>query len=310
MKNCLIRDLSFKENMEKFKFIDLFAGIGGFHIAMTNLGGECVFVSEWDKNCVKTYTENFKDSSPKVFTNGLPNDNFVGDITKIEPENIPDHDVLCAGFPCQPFSQAGHKLGFEDTRGTLFFNIANIIKAKKPKAIFLENVRGLFTHDNGKTFQVIKNTIDELGYHLYYKVVKASDFNCPQHRPRLYMIGIRKDIDSSSFEFPKPVELTNTMSYVFDGAKVNKEIGFTLRVGGKGSPISDRRNWDGYIVDGKERRLTPKEGKRMQGFPDNYLFPVSNSIAMKQLGNSVAIPAIQAVANEMIKILNKRGLNE
>ena len=310
MKNCLIRDLSFKENMEKFKFIDLFAGIGGFHIAMTNLGGECVFVSEWDKNCVKTYTENFKDSSPKVFTNGLPNDNFVGDITKIEPENIPDHDVLCAGFPCQPFSQAGHKLGFEDTRGTLFFNIAKIIKAKKPKAIFLENVRGLFTHDNGKTFQVIKNTIDELGYHLYYKVVKASDFNCPQHRPRLYMIGIRKDIDSSSFEFPKPVELTNTMSYVFDGAKVNKEIGFTLRVGGKGSPISDRRNWDGYIVDGKERRLTPKEGKRMQGFPDNYLFPVSNSIAMKQLGNSVAIPAIQAVANEMIKILNKRGLNE
>ena len=307
MNSSLIKDLDLKNNMESFRFIDLFAGIGGFHIAMANLGGECVFVSEWDKNCVKTYTENFKDSSPKVFTNGLPNENFVGDITKIAPENIPDHDVLCAGFPCQPFSQAGHKLGFEDTRGTLFFNIANIIKAKKPKALFLENVRGLFTHDNGKTFQVIKNTIDELGYNLYYKVVKASDFNCPQHRPRLYMIGIRKDIESSSFEFPKPVELTNTMSYVFDGAEVNKKIGFTLRVGGKGSPITDRRNWDGYIVNGKERRLSPKEGKRMQGFPDDYYFPVSNTIAMKQLGNSVAIPAIQAVAKEMIKILNKRN---
>lgn len=291
-----------------FKFIDLFAGIGGFHIAMHNLGGDCVFVSEWDKNCVKTYTENFKEIAPNVFENGLPNKNFVGDITKVNPEDIPDHDVLCGGFPCQPFSQAGYKLGFEDTRGTLFFNIANIIKVKKPKAVFLENVRGLFTHDNGKTFEVIKNTLDELGYNLYYNIVKASDFNCPQNRPRLYMICFRKDIDSSRFRFPEPVPLTKTMSYVFDGAEVNKKIGFTLRVGGKGSAINDRRNWDGYIVNGQEKRIGPKEGKRMQGFPEEYIFPVTKSIAMKQLGNSVAIPAIEAVAKNMIEVLKKAGV--
>ena len=291
-----------------FKFIDLFAGIGGFHIAMHNLGGNCVFVSEWDKDCVKTYTENFKDIAPDVFDNGLPNKYFIGDITKYDPHDIPDHDVLCGGFPCQPFSQAGHKLGFEDTRGTLFFNIANIIKIKKPKAVFLENVRGLFTHDNGKTFEVIKNTIDELGYKMYYQIVKASDFNCPQHRPRLYMICFRKDIDSSDFKFPNPIPLTRNMSYVFDGATVNKEVGFTLRVGGKGSSLTDRRNWDGYIVDGQERRIGPREGKRMQGFPDEFAFPVSRSSAMKQLGNSVAVPAIQAVANNMIEILKKAGV--
>lgn len=290
-----------------FKFIDLFAGIGGFHIAMHNLGGECVFVSEWDKNCVKTYTENFKNMAPNIFDDGKPNKYFIGDITLFNPKDIPDHDVLCAGFPCQPFSQAGHKLGFEDTRGTLFFNIANIIKVKQPKAVFLENVRGLFTHDNGKTFEVIKNTIRELGYKMYYQIVKASDFNCPQHRPRLYMICFRNDIDSSNFKFPNPIPLTKNMSYVFDGANVNKEIGFTLRVGGKGSPINDRRNWEHYLVNGKIKRIGPKEGKRMQGFPEEYIFPVSDTIAMKQLGNSVAIPAIQAVASNMVDILKKVG---
>lgn len=286
--------------MCKFTFIDLFAGIGGFHIAMTNLGGKCVFASEWDNDCRKTYTENFKLTNPNLFEK---ENGFVGDITKIDPISIPDHDVLCAGFPCQPFSQAGQKRGFEDTRGTLFFNVANILKAKRPKAVFLENVRGLFTHDNGKTFEVIKNTIYELGYSFHYKIVKASDFNCPQHRPRLYMICFRNDIDDAKFKFPDAIPLTKNMSWVFDGAKVNKEIGFTLRVGGKSSPINDRRNWDGYIVNGEEKRISPKEGKRMQGFPDDFKFPVSKSAAMKQLGNSVAIPAIQAVGEKMINII-------
>lgn len=233
----------------KFTFIDLFAGIGGFHIAMHYLGGECVFASEWDNDCRKTYTANFKSISPKLFDKeGKPNDLFAGDITKVPPETIPNHDILCGGFPCQPFSQAGYKRGFEDTRGTLFFNVAAILKAKQPIAFFLENVRGLFTHDNGKTFEVIKNTIDELGYDFFYQIVKASDFNCPQHRPRLYMIGIRKDL-KLKYSFPKPVQLTKNMSWVFDGATFNKEIGFTLRVGGKTSPIDDRRNWDGYEDD-------------------------------------------------------------
>lgn len=294
----------------KFTYIDLFAGIGGFHIAMKNLGGECVFVSEWDEDCRKTYIENFKNDSPKIFIDGKPNDFFVGDITKIDPNSIPDHDVLCAGFPCQPFSQAGYKKGFEDTRGTLFFNVASIIKAKKPKAVFLENVRGLLNHDNGKTFEVIHNTINELGYTMFYKIVKASDFNCPQHRPRLYMICFRNDINSNNFKFPNSIPLTMTMSDVWEG-HVDRKIGFTLRCGGKGSPIADRRNWDGYIVDGVEKRIGLKEGKRMQGFPDDFVFPVSKSAAMKQLGNSVAIPAVQAVGKSMIEIIcQEEGMND
>lgn len=287
----------------RFTFIDLFAGIGGFHIAMDNLGGECVFASEWDKDCRKTYTLNFKETSKNLFNeDGTPTCNFVGDITKIKPEDIPDHDILCAGFPCQPFSQAGLKKGFEDTRGTLFFNIASILKAKQPKAFFLENVRGLLNHDNGKTFTVIQNTLNELNYNICFKIVKASDFNCPQHRPRLFIIGIKKTYNIS-YEFPEPIPLTKSMSDVFDGAVVNKQIGFTLRLGGKHSKITDKRNWDGYIVNGVERRITSKEGKRMQGFPEDYQFPVSETIAMKQLGNSVAIPAIQAVGNKLIETL-------
>lgn len=290
-------------NCYKFTYIDLFAGIGGFHIACDNIGGECVFASEWDNDCRKTYTANFSKNNNIIFdNNGNPNERFVGDITKVDPITIPDHDLLCAGFPCQPFSQAGQKKGFEDTRGTLFFNVANIIKVKRPKVVFLENVRGLLHHDNGKTFEVIKNTIDELGYYFHYKIIKASDFNLPQHRPRLYMACVRKDLNDC-FEFPQPVPLVMTMSDVFDGAEVNKKIGFTLRVGGKSSPITDRRNWDGYIVNGKEIRITPKQAKRMQGFPEDFIFPVSNGAAMKQLGNSVAIPAVQAFALELIKVL-------
>ena len=268
-----------------------------------NFGGECVFAAEWDDNCRKTYTANFAKTSPKIFNeDGTPNKYFCGDITKYNPSEIPDHDVLCAGFPCQPFSQAGYKLGFEDTRGTLFFNVAEIVKEKKPKAVFLENVRGLLTHDDGKTFTVIKNTMEELGYKMTYNIVKASDFNLPQHRPRLYMICIRNDIEKDFVE-PKKIPLTKTMSDVFDGAEVNKEIGFTLRVCGKGSAIGDRRNWDGYIVNGEERRIKPKEGKRMQGFSDDYIFPVSDTEAMKQLGNSVAIPAIKAYGESILKTI-------
>lgn len=288
--------------MKKFTFIDLFAGIGGFHLACHNIGGNCVFASEWDKDCRMTYTANFKKIAPMLFDkNGSPNELFAGDITQIEPSTIPDHDVICAGFPCQPFSQAGYKRGFEDTRGTLFFNVANIMKVKRPKAVFLENVRGLLNHDNGKTFSVIKNTIEELGYNFHYKIIKASDFGLPQHRPRLYMACIRNDL-KDTFEFPTPIDLKMTMSDVFEG-KVDKKIGFTLRVGGKGSPINDRRNWDGYIVDGVEKRIGPKEGKRMQGFPDDFEFPVSNGAAMKQLGNSVAVPAVEAFIKQIIKVL-------
>jgi DNA (cytosine-5)-methyltransferase 1 len=285
-------------------FIDLFAGIGGFHLAFHNAGAKCVFVSEWDAAARKTYETNYRKLTPDIFTEkilGEPS-NFAGDITKVDKSTIPNFDVLTGGFPCQPFSQAGHKRGFDDTRGTLFYDIAKILEVKKPKAFFIENVRGLYTHDDGKTFKVIQDTIEGLGYSFYHKIVKASDYGLPQHRPRLYMVGFRdKDIQ---FKFPEPKPLRLTMSDVFCG-KVEREVGFTLRVGGRGSGLHDRRNWDAYLVDGVEKRLSPKEGLRMQGFPDDFVFPVTNAQAMKQLGNSVAVDAIQAFAEEIVRCLQK-----
>ena len=288
--------------MKTYKFIDLFAGIGGFHLAFHKVGAECVFASEWDEDARLTYERNFSKLSPKLFKSN----NFAGDITKVKKSEIPNFDILTGGFPCQPFSQAGFKKGFEDTRGTLFFDIAQIIKVKQPKAYFLENVRGLYSHDSGRTFETIKRTLTEdLGYSFHHAIVKASDHGLPQHRPRLFMVGFRNP--ETVFNFPKKKPLKFDMSEVMNG-KVDREIGFTLRVGGKSSPIDDRRNWDGYRVDGKVRRLTPIEGLRMQGFPSTFKFPVSDSAAMKQLGNSVAVWAIQDYAKEIIKSLeNPRG---
>jgi len=290
--------MNIKDKKFKFTFIDLFAGIGGFHLALHNLGGKCVFASEIDKYARKTYEKNFKSISPELFDSNM----FQGNIEKIDLINIPDHDILCAGFPCQPFSQAGLKQGFSDTRGALFFNIAEVLKIKKPSAFFLENVSGLIRHENGKTFDIIKEEIEKLDYSFYYKIIKASDFGLPQRRPRVFMVGFKNK--KIKFDFPEPIKLKITMSDVFNG-NVNTDIGFTLRVGGKGSPIGDRRNWDGYIVDGKERRIGVDEAKKMQGFPDDFEFPVSKSQAMKQLGNAVAIPAIEAVASVIIDKIMK-----
>lgn len=286
---------------DRVTFIDLFAGIGGFHLAFHNLGAKCVFASEKDEYARKTYQANFEKLNPELFSTDNQQNIFAGDITKVSAAEIPDFDILTGGSPCQPFSQAGLKQGFNETRGTLFFDIARIIDAKKPKAYFLENVRGLLTHEGGKTFETIKRVLtEELGYSLYYKVIKASDFGIPQHRPRLFMVGFKDT--SIKFEFPQPQVLKMTMDDVFEG-KVNREIGFTLRVGGRGSGIEDRRNWDTYIVDGVIRRISPKEGARLQGFPDSFVFPVSTTQAMKQLGNSVAVPAIQVTAEQILKML-------
>lgn len=295
-------------NKEKFTFIDLFAGIGGFHIALHNLGGKCVFASEMDSHARKTYEHNFKKLSPHLFENGLFND----DIRNIVPEDIPDFDVLCAGFPCQPFSQAGFKRGFNDNhsseRGNLFFNIAEILAAKKPKAFFLENVRGLVSHDNGRTFKTIRSILEEeLGYSFYYKIVKASDYGLPQLRPRVFMIGYRDEGFLQGFSFPPKKPLKFNMSDVW-GGECSREIGFTLRVGGRGSRIDDRRNWDAYLVDGEVRQLGITEGKKMQGFPLHYEFPVNKTQAIKQLGNSVAIDAVQEVAQQMLKHLKNIDL--
>lgn len=289
--------------MKDFKFIDLFAGIGGFHIAMESLGGECVFASEIDVFARKTYEHNFKKSNSDLFSKGMFND----DIRKINPVDLPDFDVLCAGFPCQPFSQAGQKRGFNDThkseRGNLFFNIVEILEAKNPKAFFLENVRGIVNHDNGNTFKVIRNVIEnELGYSFHYQVVKASDYGLPQLRPRTFMIGFKNEGVLSNFTFPPKVPLKFNMSDVWNG-KCSREIGFTLRVGGRGSDINDRRNWDSYLVDGEVKKIMPEQARKMQGFPENFEFPVPNTQAMKQLGNSVAVDAIKACGKVMLEHL-------
>jgi len=289
--------------MKNFTFIDLFAGIGGFHLAMHDLGGECVFASEIDAFARLTYEHNFKKISPMLFKNNMFND----DIRKIAPSELPDFDILCAGFPCQPFSQAGHKKGFKDMhkseRGNLFFNIVDIINTKKPKAFFLENVRGIVNHDNGNTFKIIRNILEnELGYSFYFKIVHASDYGLPQLRPRAFMIGFRDDSFLRGFNFPKEEPLKFNMSDVWEG-KCSREIGFTLRVGGRGSNINDRRNWDAYLVDGEVKKIMPQQAKKMQGFPEDFEIPVSYTHAMKQLGNSVAVDAVKACSKALLTYL-------
>jgi len=291
------------DKKENFTFIDLFAGIGGFHIALHNLGGKCVFASEMDISARKTYEHNFRKISPELFENNLFND----DIRNVTPSDIPDFDILCAGFPCQPFSQAGHKRGFNDNhnseRGNLFFNIVDILEEKRPKAFFLENVRGLVKHDDGNTFKVIRNILEnELGYSFYFQIVKASDYGLPQLRPRAFMIGFRDEGFLKGFSFPPKKQLKFNMSDVWEG-ECSREIGYTIRVGGRGSKINDRRNWDAYLVNGEVKQLGVEEGKKMQGFPETFEFPVSKTQAIKQLGNSVAIDAVQVVAGQMIKHL-------
>ena len=287
------------------KFIDMFCGIGGFHLAFHDLGLKCVAACDNDLKARKTYEKNFEGISPELFKKDM----FLDDAEKIEGPELPDFDILCAGFPCQPFSQAGYKRGFADKgRGTLFFDIVRIVKAKRPAALFLENVRGIVKHDDGRTLSTIKSIIDELGYTFEMKVVKASDYGLPQHRPRAFMICFDKSRikdASPAFEFPEKHEnLRLNMSEVWKG-ECDREIGFTLRCGGRRSGVDDKRNWDGYRVNGEVRYLGPVEGKRMMGFPEEFVFPVAEGDALRQLGNSVAVDAIREVGKQMVSYMRK-----
>ena len=289
----------------KLQFIDLFAGIGGFHLAFHQLGLKCVFASEISQDARETYEINFKNISPQLFKN----ENFNQDIFLQNKSNIPNFDILCGGFPCQPFSQIGQKRGFSENfegRGNLFFEIAEILKLKKPKAFFLENVQHLINHDEGRTLKIIKDTIHELNYSFYYKVIRASHFGLPQHRPRTFMVGFLDETENEKrFSFPEPIPLKKTMSDVFEG-ECSREIGFTLRLGGGDSGINDRRNWDRYWVNGENTKIQPLQGRRMQGFPDNFYLPKSRTKAMRLLGNSVAVNAVNQVGKNIIEyILDK-----
>ncbi|POE01078.1 DNA (cytosine-5-)-methyltransferase [Pectobacterium odoriferum] len=322
--DCVFGDLKLKPAKDaKFKFIDLFAGIGGVRLGFQNAGGACVFSSEYDRGAQNTY---------KINHGEYP----FGDITRIDERQIPDHDVLLAGFPCQPFSHAGvsarNAIGKQhgflcDTQGTLFFDVLRVIKEKKPKVVFLENVRNLEKHDQGKTFDTIKRSIEEEGYVFSHKIIDSSSL-VPQRRVRCYMIGIREDINVQ-FIFPEvsgePVPLHSVLQKKVDDIytisdklwhghiartkrNVERGTGFTAYLADLDKPsntIVAR-----YGKDGKEclipqvgknpRMLTPRECARLQGFPEEFEVPVSRTPAYKQFGNSVVVPVINILATKLI----------
>ena len=321
----------------RFTFIDLFAGIGGMRIAYEQAGCTCVYSSEWNKFSQKTYEANFGETPD-------------GDITKVAADDIPDHDILVAGFPCQPFSIAGvskknslgRATGFEDkTQGTLFFDVCRILEAKRPKAFMLENVKNLCSHDRGRTFRIIQESLDELDYQVFYQVLDGQNF-VPQHRERIIIIGFdRKRYGRDvPFEFnitpvePKPVmkdilepevEAKYTLTdhlweYLQNYAAKHKAAGNGFGYGiasldGVSRTLSARYYKDGSEIlihqDGKNpRRLTPRECARLQGFPDSFVIPVSDLQAYKQFGNSVVVPLMKNLADlvtGMIKELDARG---
>ena len=304
-------------NKNHFKFIDLFAGMGGMRIPFENLGGECVFSSEWDKYAAKIYEENFGE---------FP----TGDITKIDAEDIPDHDVLLAGFPCQAYSIIGKMNGFQDTRGTLFFDVERILRIKRPAGFLLENVKMLVGHKRGVTFNVIINRLQALGYFVNWKVLNALDFGLPQKRERVFIAGFLKDYD---FHFPKgspgkfkplsEILEKNVPKKYYASEHITKKrrLAHTPQC----TPSIWHENKCGHIsaypfscalranasynyllVNGK-RRLTPRECLRLMGFPDSFKIIGNDSQMRKLTGNSVCVSVVEAVAKEIIRCLSGRA---
>src|SRR5574344_1098181 len=303
----------------KYKFIDLFAGIGGIRLGFTGAGCECVFTSEIDVHAQKVYFDNFGDLA-------------YGDITKISSESIPNFDIICGGFPCQPFSMAGFKRGFDDTRGTLFFEIARIIKDKQPQAFFLENVKNLENHDNGKTFKVIKETLEDLGYSFFYTTINAK-LLVPQNRERLFMIGFKDRTLNYQFPYiedlhPKAKDILETnvdekfthsdkgWASIQRHAQRHKEKGNGFGYGLVDFESYTRTISARYYKDGSEilvpqkgknpRMLTPRECARLQGFPETFKITSSNTQAYKQFGNSVCVPLIEILAKSIVKTLDEK----
>lgn len=309
------------------KFIDLFAGIGGFRQALEYYGGKCVFSSEIDEQACITYEANYGERPH-------------GDITQIENHDIPSHDILCGGFPCQAFSISGKQKGFEDTRGTLFFEIARITEYHKPLMLFLENVKNLVRHDGGKTFKHMMDILDDLGYNVFYKVLNAGHYGVPQFRERVYMLCFRKDLGVDNYQFPEP---SGSYTYLCDILLPDHEtdkyvikrndivlsdnleqahspkpirIG-TINKGGQGERIYSPKGHaitlsahgggaaaktGAYMVNGRIRKLAPLECCLVQGFPANFIIPVSDGQAYKQFGNSVAIPVLKSILKNVVQL--------
>ena len=310
------------KNDKKFTFIDLFAGIGGVRIAFERVGGKCVFTSEWDEPCQVMYEANFGDKPH-------------GDITKLIAEDIPDHDILTGGFPCQAFSIIGSKLGFADTRGTLFFDVERILRAKQPKAFLLENVKQLVSHDQGRTFKIILEKIESLGYFVHYKVLNGLDFGVPQKRERIMLVGFKENYP---FDFPRNGTEIKTLANILEPNNrvdkkhflsdyFRKKLEKKLKEQNKkitSRPVVLHENKGGnlgihqhscalrangsynYLTVNAERRLTPREMLRLQGFPDTFKMVVPDTQVRKQAGNSVVIPQIEAVARAMMKAMQEK----
>ncbi len=319
-----------------YRFIDLFAGIGGFHYALSSFGAECMYASEWDEYAAKTYYNNHHIKPD-------------GDITKVDEADIPEHDILCGGFPCQAFSISGKQKGFEDTRGTLFFDIARIVAHHHPSVLFMENVKNLHKHDHGKTFKVILDTLDNLGYTPYYKILNSGQFGIPQHRERIYIVCFRNDIKyKENFQFPRvliksrlldilennPIDakiierddiqiykplLTQDRKDLFgeyelpnrplqigivnkggQGERIYDPMGHAITLSAYGGGAGSKTGL--YLVNGVVRKLSPRECARLQGFPEDFILPGTQQ-AYKQFGNSVSINVLQYIVKEIASIL-------
>ncbi len=318
-----------KKYFNGWKFIDLFAGLGGFRLALESLGADCVYSNEWNKQVQAVYNDNFGE---------MPE----GDITKVDEKAIPEHDILCAGFPCQAFSISGKQKGFEDSRGTLFFDVARIVREKRPKIVFMENVKNFASHDSGKTLEVVKGTMKELGYNFYQKVLNSADYGVPQNRERIYMVCFRKDLKTAGFNFPKALKLTKHVEdYLLDDLALTenlyvnrKDIFYnnerndrysdkpirlgTVNKGGQGERIYSTKGiaitfsaygggvfskTGGYLINGKPRKLHPRECARLMGYPDTYKISKSANQAYQQFGNSVVIDVLQYIGIEIGKAL-------
>lgn len=318
-------------NINNMKFIDLFAGIGGFRLAMEKFGGTCVFSSEKDKYAIQTYEENYGEKPS-------------GDITKIKSNEIPAHDILCAGFPCQPFSISGKQKGFDDERGVHFFEIYRIAKYHKPKIIFLENVANLKKHNDSQTIKLMQELLEELGYKVFIQILNASDYNVPQSRKRIYFVCFKKsEINIEKFEFPKPIKCTTFLEDILqsdnetqkyricrDDIKIknidiNENMAQPIRIGtinkgGQGDRIYSPKGHaitlsaqgggagaktGAYLVNGYVRKLSPRECARVQGFPEEFIICVSDNQAYKQFGNSVALPVLYLIVGEIDKVLKE-----
>ncbi len=317
------------QNSDKIlKFIDLFAGIGGIRKGFEDKSTKCVFSSEWDKYASKTYEANYGEKPH-------------GDITKIDEKDIPNHDVLLAGFPCQPFSNIGKREGFDhETQGTLFFDVLRILKEKQPKMFLLENVKGLLTNDNGETFRIIKENLNDLGYSVFYEVMDAQNFGLPQRRERILIVGFHPSLEINDFTFPKGdtktrVPINSILEHMPKGYSISKHLqeSYLFKKDDGKPQVVDfdsaiqvntlvasyhkiQRLTGTFVKDGETglRLFSELELKRMMGFPDDFIVPVSRTQMYRQFGNSVAVPMIKAVADAMkerlisaeMKAMNKK----